>query len=95
MVFEEIRLAMNIKRLSDTWELTVYPLSHIQWKLSYLKSFRTSLVAQWFQNPPANAGDTGSIPGPGRSHMPRRHEARGPQLLSPRATTTESMCHNY
>ena len=23
------------------------------------------------ENPPANAGDTGSIPGPGRSHMPR------------------------
>ena len=22
------------------------------------------------KNPPANAGDTGSIPGPGRSHMP-------------------------
>ena len=22
------------------------------------------------ENPPANAGDTGSIPGPGRSHMP-------------------------
>ena len=22
-------------------------------------------------NPPANAGDTGSCPGPGRSHMPR------------------------
>ena len=22
-------------------------------------------------NPPANAGDTGSIPGPGRSHMPQ------------------------
>ena len=22
-------------------------------------------------NPPANAGDKGSIPGPGRSHMPR------------------------
>ena len=21
------------------------------------------------ENPPANAGDTGSIPGPGRSHM--------------------------
>ena len=29
----------------------------------------TSLVAQWLR-PPANAGDTGSIPGPGRSHMP-------------------------
>ena len=23
------------------------------------------------KNPPANAGDTGSIPGPGRSHTPR------------------------
>ena len=23
------------------------------------------------KNVPANAGDTGSIPGPGRSHMPR------------------------
>ena len=23
------------------------------------------------ENPPANAGDMGSIPGPGRSHMPR------------------------
>ena len=24
-------------------------------------------------NLPANAGDTGSSPGPGRSHMPRSH----------------------
>ena len=23
------------------------------------------------KNPPANAGDTGSSPGPGRSHVPR------------------------
>ncbi|KAJ8789130.1 hypothetical protein J1605_022231 [Eschrichtius robustus] len=53
-------------------------------------------------NPPANAGDTGSSPGLGRSHMPRSNEvrapqllslhsrARVPQLLSPRATTTEA-----
>ena len=53
-------------------------------------------------NLPANAGDTGSSPGPGRSHMPwsnwarapqllsLRSRARGPQLLSPRATTTEA-----
>ena len=52
-------------------------------------------------NLPANAGDTGSIPGPGRSHTPRSNEARAPQLLSlpsrawepqllsPRVTTTE------
>ena len=31
---------------------------------------------------PANAGDTGSSPGLGRSHMPRSDEAREPQLLS-------------
>ena len=31
---------------------------------------------------PANAGDTGSSPGPGISYMPRSKWARGPQLLS-------------
>ena len=54
------------------------------------------------KNPPANAGDTGSIPGPGRSHMPWNNQAHAPQLLSlhstarkpqlpsPRTTTTEA-----
>ena len=53
------------------------------------------------KNPLANAGDTGSSPGPGRSHMPWSNKARAPQLLSlhsraceaqllsPRATATE------
>ena len=36
------------------------------------------------ENLPANAGDTGSSPGLGRSHMPRSSYAREPQLLSPR-----------
>ena len=31
---------------------------------------------------PANAGDKGSSPGLGRSHMPRSNWAREPQLLS-------------
>ena len=39
---------------------------------------------------PANAGDMGSIPGPGRFHMPRSSQAHVPQLLSPRAATTEA-----
>ena len=34
------------------------------------------------ENLPADAGDTGSSPGPGRSHMPRSNWAREPQLLS-------------
>ena len=32
------------------------------------KSFPGGAVVE---NPPANAGDTGSSPGPGRSHMPQ------------------------
>ena len=54
------------------------------------------------KNAPANAGDTGTSPGPGRSHMLQTNQvhmpqllslhsrAREPQLLSPRATTTEA-----
>ena len=34
------------------------------------------------ENLPANAGDTGSSPGLGRSHMPWSDQAREPQLLS-------------
>ena len=41
------------------------------------------------KNPPVNAGDTGSIPGPGRSHMPAADQ------LSLCATTTEPACCNY
>ena len=32
-------------------------------------------------SPPANAGDTGSCPGPGGSRVPRSSWAREPQLL--------------
>ena len=54
------------------------------------------------ENPSANAGDTGSSPGPGRSHvlwsswarvpllLRPRSRAHKPQLLSPRAATTEA-----
>ena len=53
-------------------------------------------------NPSVNAGDTGSIPDPGRPHMPRSSwgcapqllrlcsRAQEPQLLSPRAASTEA-----
>ena len=35
------------------------------------------------KNLPANAGDTGSVPGLGRSHLPRGSSACAPQLLKP------------
>ena len=54
------------------------------------------------KNPPANAGDTGSIPDLGRSHMPRSNKARLSQLnlcsraqelhlRSPHAAATEAL----
>ena len=66
--------------------------------LKYSWDFHGGAVVK---NPPANAGDAGSSPGPGRSRMPWSNEARAPQLLilrsracepqrlSPHATTTE------
>ena len=38
------------------------------------------------KNPPADAEDTGLIPGPGRSHVPSNNSAQAPQLLSLGAT---------
>ena len=37
------------------------------------------------RNPPAKAGDTGLIPGPGRSHVPRGNQGCEPQLPRPGA----------
>jgi len=40
-------------------------------RLSFIKEiFRDFLGGPVVKNPPANVGDTGSIPGPGRCHMP-------------------------
>ena len=44
------------------------------------------------RNQPANAGDTGSIPGPGRSHMPQSKQAQAPQPLRPH--TLEPVLHD-
>ena len=68
-------------------------------KNHFIRDFPGGTVVK---NPPANAGDMGSIPGPGRSHMLQsnwtcapqllslRSRAREPQLLSPHATTVEA-----
>ena len=42
------------------------------------------------KNPPANAGDTGLIPGLRRFNMPQNNYAPLLQLLRPHATTTEA-----
>ena len=43
------------------------------------------------KNPPANAGDMGSSPGPGRSHMPRSLE---PVLCNKRSHGNEKPVHH-
>ena len=51
----------------------------VQWLRICLPGFPGGAVVE---NLPANAEDTGSSPGLGRSHMPQSNWAREPQLLS-------------
>ena len=56
------------------------------------------------KNLTANAGDTGSVPGPGRTHRPRSRQAGTPEPVlwslgaattEPSAATTEPTRRNY
>ncbi|XP_073655683.1 cytoplasmic tyrosine-protein kinase BMX isoform X2 [Tursiops truncatus] len=58
------------------WD-TVYQVMHSCWH--ELRGFPGGAVVE---SPPADAGDTGSCPGPGRSHMLRSSWAREPWPLS-------------
>ena len=59
------------------------------WLRIHLPDFPGGAVVR---NPPANAGDTGLIPGLGRSYMPRSNEARAHNYW---VCTLEPMSHNY
>ena len=51
----------------DTCTVVEWP----PWYIKYKRKVQDFPGGTVVKNPPANAGDTGSIPGPGRSHMPR------------------------
>ena len=55
---------------TDDWIKEVWYIHRMEYNLALRKKegFPGGAVVK---NPPANAGDTGLIPGPGRSHMPR------------------------
>ena len=58
-----------------------------------LRTFRRAFPGgSVVKNPPASAGDTGLIPGPGRFYKPWSNKARKPQLLKP--VCLEFVLHN-
>ena len=65
-----LSLLFLVCKSSHTWELHLKP---------HTRGFPGGAVVESL---PANAGDTGSSPGLGRSHMPRSKWACEPQLLS-------------
>ena len=66
-------------------------VSEMEWEKKPGVSMKLKVLFRGFpggavvKNPCANAGDTGSSPGPGRSHMPQSN---------PCATTTEPMLYS-
>ena len=72
---------------APTWEREMEEKKKARTKIRQTWDFPGGAVVK---NPPANAGDMGSSPGPGRPHMPWSNKAHVPQLLSPRAATTEA-----
>ena len=74
-------LAWRIPMDRGAWRATVHGVtkSHTQ-----LKRLSTTMPGSpIYKNLPANPGDMGSIPGPGRFHVPQVNEAYVPQLLKP------------
>ena len=61
----------------------------ISWKYLKLKMHWDFPGGTVVKNPPDNARDMGSSPGPGRSHMPLSNYAHVPQLLSLRSVARE------
>ena len=78
IVLSLLQVITHIILLTIPWSKSYYDLHFTTYKTESL-GFPGGAVVE---NPPANAGDTGSSPGLGRSHMPRGNWARETQLLS-------------
>ena len=77
-VLEAQRVPYRINPRRSTPRHILIKLSKIKYKENILGSPGGAVVGSL----PANAGDTGSSPGLGRSHVTRSNWAREPQLLS-------------
>ena len=83
ILISTVLLLVNIYELLNQW--CRWALSG--WKIRYCPCFWLISQADFpdgpvVKNPPASTGDTGSIPGPGRSHKPQGSEAS--QWLNPK-----------
>ena len=81
--------------LTDEWIHKMWHIHTVEYYSALKRKERGFPGGGVVENLPANAGDTGSSPGLGRSHMPRSNWAREPQLLSLRvwslcSATTEA-----
>ena len=65
-LLREMKENLNKWRLQDYWLTVISISSNKSVKKAENGDFPSGPVVK---NPPANAGDTGSSPGPGRSHM--------------------------
>ena len=71
---------VQIALILEIWSSSCCVLLNMS--LSFKKYFLGFPGGAVVESLPANAGDTGSSPGLGRSHMPRSSWTREPQLLS-------------
>lgn len=79
------------------WHRKIFSVYWIEFFEEHVMDFSGGIVVK---SPPANVGDTGSTPGPGRLHMPWRTEAiltttGACELQGLQVTTTETMHCNY
>ena len=74
----------NLKQLPKNSHLASEPCWSHRMKNTWGLPWRLSV-----KNPPANAGDTGLIPDPGKPHMLGGNQAHAPQLLSLCSRTQE------
>ena len=72
---------LGVKQMHRAHQRGVVPQTSRE-RILCLKLFQGFPGGAVAENLPANAGDTGSSPGLGRSHMPRSNQAREPQPLS-------------
>ena len=96
-IFQEV-IIVSGNNILNTMRLFVNHISDRDLYTKYIKNSYNSIIKSQItqcknghrgfpggavvESPPANAGDTGSSPGLGGSHMPRSSWAREPQLLS-------------